>query len=190
MHATSIDIYIQSLWRTPWIPKWHSCQNSKAARPTMIAWEQTKHLKKWPLTNELYCRLRAWQLHRMQISKCILAVCTLTLAFLKVSIRVCGVCMEHIACHLAHFTPLRNARQSICQRSILQFVGLLSVQYIAPWDFGNSATMSLRNLHVHYGGSYVSHNIAIYTAHRRSIYIYIYRYGPYGPKSIKNGQPL
>ena len=100
---------------------------------------------------------------------CIFAVCALTLAFLKVSIRVCGVCMEHIACHLGHFTPLRNAIQSICQRSFFQFVGLLCVQYIAPWDSGNSATMSLRNLHVHYGGSYVPHNIAIYIAHRRNM---------------------
>ena len=121
MHTTSIDIYIQSLCRIPWIPKWHSCQNSKAARLTMIAREQTKLMKKILLINALYCSLRAWKLHRMQLLKCIFAVCALTLAFLKVSIRVCRVCMEHIACHLGHFTPLRNAIQSICQRSTSVF---------------------------------------------------------------------
>ena len=153
MHTTSIDIYIQSLSRIPWIPKWHSCQNSTAIRLTIVAWEQTKILKKWPLTNAFYCSLRAWTLHRMQILKCILAVCTLTLAFLKVSIRVCGVCMEHIACHLGHFTPLRNATQSICQRSKSVLFQRPCVQYIAPWDPGNSATMSFRNLHVYHGDS-------------------------------------
>ena len=174
MHCTSIDVCFQSLWRIPWIPKWHRCQNSKAARSTMVAWEQTKILKTWPLTNALYCSLRAWHVHRMHISKCIFAVCALTLAFLKVSIRVCGVCMEHIACHLGHFTPLRNALQSICQRSKYYVFRRLCVQYIAPWDSGNSATMSLRNLHVYYGGSYVPHNIAIYiqpVAHRRSSFV-------------------
>ena len=45
MHTTSIDTYIQSLWRMPWIPKWHSCQNSKAKRPIAIASEQTKIMK-------------------------------------------------------------------------------------------------------------------------------------------------
>ena len=105
----------------------------------------------------------------MRNLKCILLVCALTLAFLKVSMRVCGVCMEHIACHLGHFTPLRDALQSICQRSTDFFVRQLWVQYIAPWDFGNSATMSLRNLHVYHGGSYGSHRISIYTAHRRSL---------------------
>ena len=111
----------------------------------------------------------------MQISKiCIFAVCALTLAFLKVSIRVCGVCMEHVACPFGHFTPLRNAIQSICQRSKSYVFLRLCVQYIAPWDSGNSATMSFRNLHVYYGGSYGSHNIAIYIGHRRSTYIYIY----------------
>ena len=153
MHSTSIDIHFQSLWRVPWIPKWHSCQNSKAAQPTMIAWEQTKIMKKWPLTNALYCRPRAWKLDRMRILKCIFSVCALTLAFLKVSLRVYGVCMEHIACHLGHFTPLRDALQSICQRSKYDFFRRLCVQYIAPWDPGNSATMSFRNLHVYHGDS-------------------------------------
>ena len=104
----------------------------------------------------------------MRILKCILLVCALTLAFLKVSMRVYGVCMEHIACHLGHFTPLRHTLQSICTNSIFHNFGLLCVQYIAPWDSGNSATMSFRNLHVYHGGSYGSHRIAIYTAHRRS----------------------
>ena len=49
-----------------------------------------------------------------KFKKCIFAVCALTLAFLKVSIRVYGVCMEHIACHLGHFTPLRHALESVC----------------------------------------------------------------------------
>ena len=75
MHTTSIDIYIQSLWRIPWIPRWHSCQKSKASRLTMIAWEQSKIMKKWPLTNALYCRLRAWQLHRMQIKMYLCCLC-------------------------------------------------------------------------------------------------------------------
>ena len=66
MHTTSIDIYIQSLWRIPWIPKWHSCQNPKAPRLIMIAWEQMTFMKKWPLTNAFCCSLRAWTLHRMQ----------------------------------------------------------------------------------------------------------------------------
>ena len=153
MHTTSIDVCFESLWRTPWNPKWHRCQNSRAARSTMVAWEQTKILKTWPLTNALYCRLRARKLHRLQIFKCILAICAATLAFLKVSMRVCGVCMEHIACHLGHFTPLRNALQSICQRSNYDFFRRLWVQYIAPWDPGNSATMSFRNLHVYHGDS-------------------------------------
>ena len=47
------------------------------------------------------------------------------------------------------------------------FFQRLPVQYIAPWDSGNSATMSFRNLHVYYGDSYGSHRISIYTAHRR-----------------------
>ena len=149
MHTTSKDIYIQSLWRIPWIPKWHSCQNPKAPRPIVIAWEQTKSMQKWPLTNALYCSHRAWKLHRMRILKCIFSVCALTLAFLKVSMRVRGVCMEHIACHLGHFTPLRDALQSICQRSTYYFFRRLWVQYVAPWDFGNPATMSLRSLHVY-----------------------------------------
>ena len=153
MHSTSIDVCFQSPWRIPWIPKWHHCQNSKAARSTMVAWEQTKFLKKWPLTNALYCRLRARKLHRLQFLKCILAICAATLAFLKVAMRVCGVCMEHIACHLGHFTPLRDALQSICQRSKYYFFRRLCVQYIAPWDPGNSATMSFRNLHVYHGDS-------------------------------------
>ena len=153
MHSTSIDIYIQSLWRIPWIPKWHRCQNSRATRSTMVAWEQTKILKKWLLTNALYCRLRARKLHRLQISKCIPAVCALTSAFLKVSMRVRRVCMEHIACHLGHFTSLRDALQSICQRSKSDFVRRLCIQYIAPWDSGNSATMSFRNMHVYHGDS-------------------------------------
>ena len=155
MHTTSIDVCFKSLWRTPWNPKWHHCQNPKAARSTMVAWEQTNILKKWSLTNALYCRLRARKLHRLQISKCILAICAATLAFLKVAMRVCGVCMEHIACHLGHFTPLRDALQSICQRSKYYFFRRLCVQYtsIAPWDPGNSATMSFRNLHVYHGDS-------------------------------------
>ena len=99
--------------------------------------------------------------------KCILWVCAFALAFLKVSIRVCGVCMEHIACHLGHFTPLRNAIQSICQRSKYCFFQRLCVQYIAPWDSGNSATMSFRNLHVHHMDPYGSHKISIYIAYRR-----------------------
>ena len=126
-------------------------------------------MKQWPLTNALYCKLRAWKLHRMQISKCIFAVCALTLAFHKVSVRVCGVCMEHIACHLGHFTPLRDALQSICQRSKYDFFRCLWVQYNAPWDPGNSATMSFRNLHVYHGDSYGSHRISIHTAHRRRL---------------------
>ena len=59
VHTTSIDIYIQSLWRIQWIPKWHTCQNSKATWLTMTAWEQTRILQKWTLTNALYCRHRA-----------------------------------------------------------------------------------------------------------------------------------
>ena len=127
-----------------------------------------KFMKIRTCTNAIYCTLRARKLHKMQILKCILAVCALTLAFLKVSIRVCGVCMEHVACQLGHSTPLRNAPQSICQRSTYYFFRRLCVQYIAPWDPGNSATMSFRNLHVYHGDSYGSHRISIYTAHRRS----------------------
>ena len=46
---------------------------------------------------------------KIQKLYCTMAVCVWTLAFLKVSIRVYVLCMEHIACHLCHFTPLRNA---------------------------------------------------------------------------------
>ena len=42
------------------------------------------------------------------ILKVTLVACAAILAFLKVAMRVCGVCMEHIACHLGHFTPLRH----------------------------------------------------------------------------------
>ena len=168
MHSTSIDIYIQSLWRIPWIPKGHRCQNSKAARSTMVARGQTKILKKMTSDKRyVYCSFRARKLHRLQILKCILVACAATLAFLKVAMRVCGVCMEHIACHLGHFTPLRDALQSICQRSEYYFLRCLCVQYIAPWDPGNSATMSFRNLHVYHGDPQGSHRISIYTAHRR-----------------------
>ena len=103
--------------------------------------------------------------------KCILAVCIWTLAFLKVSIRVYGVCMEHIECHLGHFTPVRNTIHSICARSLYCVFRRLCVRCIAPWDSGNSATMSFRNLHVYHGDSYGSHRISIYTAHRRSIFV-------------------
>ena len=153
MHSTSRDIYIQSLWRIPWIPKWHRCQHSKAARSTMVAWEQTKIIKKWPLTNALYCTLRAWKIHRLQFSKCIPAEYALTLAFLKVLIRIYGVCMEHVACHLGNFTSFRNAMQSICTRSLYCFFRRLCEGSMAPWDSGNSATMSFRNLHVYHGDS-------------------------------------
>ena len=98
-------------------------------------------------------------------------VCALTLAFLKVSMRVYGVCMEHIACHLGHFTPLRVATYSICTWSLYYFFRRLCAHYIAPWDSGNSATMSFRNLNVYHGDSYGSHRISIYTAHRRSAVI-------------------
>ena len=55
--------------------------------------------------------------------------------------------MEHVACHLGNSRPLRNAIQSICARSLYFFFRRLCVQCIAPWDFGNSVTMSFRNLH-------------------------------------------
>ena len=137
----------------------------------MVTWEQMKFMKIRTCTNAIYYTLRAWKLHNMQNSKCILSVCALTLAFFKVSMRVYGVCMEPIACHLGHFTPLRHTLQSICTNSIFHNFGLLCVQYIAPWDSGNSATMSFRNLHVYHGDSYGSHILSIYTAHRRSIII-------------------
>ena len=42
---------------------------------------------------------------QIAILKCILVACAATLAFLKVAMRVCGVCMEHIACHLVILQP-------------------------------------------------------------------------------------
>ena len=109
--------------------------------------------------------------------RCILALCIWTLAFLKVSIRVYGVRMEHVACHLlvGNFTTLRNAIQSICTRSLYFCFWRLCVRCVASWDSGNSANMSFRNLDVYHGDSYGSHRISIYTAHRRSIYKYIYK---------------
>ena len=148
----------------------------KIPRPHGYLWQlvsRPKLFKKWMCTNAIYCTLRAWTLHNMRILKCILLVCALTVAFLKVSMRVYGVCMEHFACHLGHFTPLRHTLQSICTNSIFHNFGLLCVQYIAPWDSGNSATMSFKNLHVYHGETYRSHRISTYNAHRRSIYIYI-----------------
>ena len=153
MHTTSIVIYIQSLWQTPWNPKWHRCQNPKAPRLSIAACGQTKIIKNRTCTNAIYCTLRAWKLHKMRNLKCILLVCALTLAFLKVSMGVYALCMEHIACHLGHFTPLRDALQSICQMSKSDFFRRLWVQYNAPWDPGNSATISFRNLHVYHGDS-------------------------------------
>ena len=168
MHTTSIDVCFQSLWRTPWNPKWHRCQNPKAPRLSIAACEQTKNIKNRTCTNAIYCTLRARKLHKMQNLKCVLAVCALTLAFLKVSMRVYALCIEHIACHLGNFTPLRVATYSICTWSLYCFFRRQCVHCNAPWDSGNSATMSFRNLHVYHGDSYGSHRICIYIAPRRS----------------------
>ena len=134
----------------------------------MIACEQTKIMKVWTCTNAIYCTLRAWKLHKMQNLYCTMDVCVWTLAFLKVSIRVYVLCMEHIACHLGTNTPLRDAIESICTYSNLYNFGLLWAKHIAIWDSGNSVTMSFRNLHVHHMDPYGSYKFAIYIAYRRS----------------------
>ena len=67
----------------------------------------------------------------MQNLYCAMAVCVWTLVFLKVSIRVYALCMEHIACHLGHFTPLRVATDSICTWSLYYFFRRLCVHCIA-----------------------------------------------------------
>ena len=92
------------------------------------------------------------QHNRMQIFKCVLAVCALTLAFLKVSIRVCCVCMEHIACHWSHCTPPQK-----------RVTVHLSEVYIICFS---AAVCTISG---DYGDSYGSHRISIYIAQRRSI---------------------
>ena len=157
------------------MPKWHSCQNSKAPRLTMIAWEQTKSMKKWPLTNALYCSLRAWNMTQNVIFK--MYLCCLCIDFsVSQSIDKSMRCVYGTYCMSlrSFYTPQGRITVQLSKVKIICF-RRLCVRYIAPWDSGNSATMSFRNLHVYHGDSYGSHRISIYTAHRRSIYIYIYK---------------
>ena len=106
----------------------------------------------------------------MRILKCILAVCALTLAFLKVSIRVCGVygtyCMslgsfyaprERITVHLS------EGKIIFCSVAVCTISGGCSEVYIICFS------AAVCTISEDYGDSYGSHRISIYIAQRRSI---------------------